>query len=332
MIEGDGGPSVEAMRIVIALGGNAMTAADGQARPQDQRAAITEAAEPIADLVAAGHQLLLTHGNGPQVGNLLVKNELAADVVAPVPLDWCGAQTQATIGMLLLNALDRALSVRGLGARTAALVSRTLVDPDDEGMRTYSKPIGRYLPPAEVEKLKAHGQRFVEVPRRGWRRVVASPRPRQVLDLPAAEALLEAGYVVVCSGGGGIPTMRAGDGSLHGVEAVIDKDLTAALLAEQLGADVLVIATDVEAVVAGWGTRAATSIGRVSSTRLREIAEEHAFAAGSMGPKVEAVIRFVERAGGSGIITSLHRLADALDGTVGTHVVPDETGTGARSA
>ncbi|CAM2977279.1 carbamate kinase [Saccharomonospora xinjiangensis] len=332
MIAARGRLSVEAMRILIALGGNAMTAADGQARPEDQRAAITEAAEPIADLVAAGHQVLLTHGNGPQVGNLLVKNELAADVVAPVPLDWCGAQTQATVGMLLMNALDRALSARGLAARTAALVSRTLVDPGDEGMRTFTKPVGRYLTRAEAEKLMAHGQRFVEVPQRGWRRVVASPRPREALDMPAAEALLDAGYVVVCSGGGGIPTVRAEDGTLHGVEAVIDKDLTAALLAEQIAANVLVIATDVESVVTDWGTPKAAPIGRVTSTRLREIAREQGFAAGSMGPKVDAVVQFAERAGGTGIITSLHRLADSVGGTVGTQVVPAATTSASRSA
>jgi carbamate kinase len=308
------------MRIVIALGGNAMTAGDGSARPEDQAAAIAKAAGPIADLVAAGHEVMLTHGNGPQVGNLLVKNELAVSVVPPVPLDWCGAQTQATIGMLLMNALDAALAERGAPARTAALVSRTLVDADDPGFTEPTKPIGRYLSEEDTKPLTEHGQRFVRVGERGWRRVVASPEPLEVLDAPAADALLAQGYVVVCSGGGGIPTVRT-DHGYAGVEAVIDKDLTAALVAGRLEADVLVIATDVESVVLGWGTPEARPLGRVTAAEMRRIAEEQAFAAGSMGPKVEAVTRFAENSGGTGIITSLDRLSEAVAGEVGTRIV-----------
>ena len=238
-------PRVEHMRIVIALGGNAMTSPDGRARPEDQQAAIESAARPIADLVAAGHDVLLTHGNGPQVGNILLKNELAAAVVPPVPLDWCGAQTQATIGNLLMNALDVSLAERGVDKRTATLVSRTLVDVHDPAFAKPTKPIGRYLPEEDTRVLIEHGQQFTEVKGKGWRRVVASPEPRVCLDAPAADTLLAAGYVVVCSGGGGIPTVRQDHGQLSGVEAVIDKDLTATLIAENIGADVLVIATDV---------------------------------------------------------------------------------------
>lgn len=310
------------MRIVIALGGNAMTSPDGQARPEDQRDAVDRAAGPIADLVAAGHEVMLTHGNGPQVGNLLQKNELAASVVPPVPLDWCGAQTQATIGMLLMNALDAAFAQRGLGKRTATLVSRTLVDERDPGFVNPTKPIGRYLTEEEARPLVEHGEHFVEIPDRGWRRVVGSPEPVQALDAPAADCLLAQGYLVVASGGGGIPTLRRPDGTLEGVEAVIDKDLTAALLATHLKADVLVIATDVDGVVLDWGTPDARPVGEVDARQMRVIAAEQRFAAGSMGPKVEAVTRFAEQARGTGIITSLHRLSDALTGGNGTRVVP----------
>jgi carbamate kinase len=310
------------MRIVIALGGNAMTGPDGSAHPQAQHAAVRTAAEPIADLVAAGHEVVLTHGNGPQVGNILVKNELAASVVPPVPLSWCGAQTQATIGMLLMNYLDAALAARGVDRRVATVVSRTLVDPDDPAFAHRTKPIGRYLTREDAEPLRQHGERFVEIPGRGLRRVVASPEPLECLDAPAADALLAAGYVVVCSGGGGIPTVRKADGRLEGIEAVIDKDLTAALVAEHLGADLLVIATDVEHVVEGWGTPEATPVGRIDAAALRVIATEQQFAAGSMGPKVEAVVRFVERGTGTGVITSLDRLPDVLSDDVGTRVVP----------
>lgn len=308
---------------MIALGGNAMTSPDGSARPEDQRAAVTAAAAPIADLVADGHAILLTHGNGPQVGNLLRKNELSAAVVPPVPLDWCGAQTQATIGTLLMNALDQALARRGYDVRTAALVSRTLVDVDDPGFSNPTKPIGRYLPEEEAQVMIEHGEHFVEVAGRGWRRGVASPEPRLCLDAPAARALLDAGYVVVCSGGGGVPSVRRADGTLDGIEAVIDKDLTAALVAEELAADHLVIATDVDAAITDWGSPHAAPIGQVAAAEMRAIAADQDFAAGSMGPKVEAVTRFAERVGGIGIITSLACIGDALGGHLGTRVVPD---------
>jgi carbamate kinase len=311
------------MRIVIALGGNAMTGPDGRAEPEDQRRAVEQAAGPVADLVLAGHEVVLTHGNGPQVGNLLQKNELAAHVVPPVPLDWCGAQTQATLGTLLLDALDCALATRGSDRRTAVVVSRTLVDPHDPGFGVPIKPIGRWLTEEETAPLREHGQHFTEVDGRGWRRVVASPEPVEALDAPAADALLAAGFVVVCSGGGGVPTVRRDDGSYAGVEAVVDKDLTAALVATHLGAQLLVIATDVEAVELDRGTPRARPLGEVTAGEMRRTAREQRFAAGSMGPKVEAVTRFVERSGGTGVITSLHRLAAAVAGSTGTRVVPD---------
>ncbi len=310
------------MRVVIALGGNAMSSPDGNASPDAQHEAVARASVPIADLVADGHEVVITHGNGPQVGNILVKNELAAAVVPPVPLSWCGAQTQATLGMLLMNHLGGELTRRGIDRQVATVVSRTLVDVDDPAFENRTKPIGRYLTQEDAEVLIAHGERYVEIPSRGWRRVVASPEPLEILDLPAAEALLEKGFVVVCSGGGGIPTVRRADGGLEGVEAVIDKDLIAALLAERIGADVLVIATDVENVVADWGTPRAHAIDEIDSTALRVVATEQQFAAGSMGPKVEAVTRFVERTGGTAAITSLDRLSDAVAGKAGTRVSP----------
>jgi carbamate kinase len=306
------------VRVVIALGGNAMTAADGSARPEDQRAAIEHAAEPIADLIVAGHQLVLTHGNGPQVGNLLVKNELAAAVVPPVPLDWCGAQTQGTIGTLILNALDRALAARGSTTRTAALVSRTRVAADDAGFASPTKPIGRYLPEAEARVMMAHDQVWQDRGKRGWRRVVASPDPLECLDSPAAIVLLDAGYVVVCSGGGGIPVVDDGAGGVRGVEAVIDKDLTAALLAQSLHADRLIIATDVENAVVGWGTPGARPIGAVSLAEIERLAVAGEFASGSMGPKIEAARRFVSATGKPAAITSLDKIADALSNDSGT--------------
>lgn len=309
------------MRIVIALGGNALTVADGDSPADDQRAAVAVAAEPIADLVARGHRVLVTHGNGPQVGDLLRRSELAADQVPPDPLDWCGAQTQATIGTMLMSALDVALARRGRPERAATLVSRTLVDPGDRGFTDPTKPIGRHLSEQETRPLEEHGQVFVEVPRKGWRRVVASPEPLESLDATAADCLLAAGFVVICSGGGGVPTVRDQDGTLRGVEAVIDKDLTAAMVAEHVEADALVIATDVEAVMTGWDTGDPEPVGEVTAAEMRAIAEREGFAAGSMRPKVVAVCRFVETTGRTGVITSLDLIGDAVAGHTGTRVV-----------
>ena len=303
-------------RVVIALGGNAMTGPDGSATPGAQRDAIRVAAGHIADVVATGVEVVLTHGNGPQVGNLLVKNELAAHVVPPVPLDWCVAQTQATIGFTLTDELDAALTARDLPQRTAGLVTRTLVDVDDPGFREPSKPVGRFLPREEAERFVALGQIWEDRGEKGWRRVVASPEPKSVVDSPAIHALAGAGFVVVCAGGGGIPV--ADDGregfALRGVEAVIDKDLTAAILARDLDADTLVIATDVPNVMIDFGAPSARPLGRVTVADLREHATAGQFARGSMGPKVEAALRFVEGGGERAVITSLQHIADAVSG------------------
>ncbi len=306
------------MRALIALGGNAMTGPDGDASPVQQDRAIGVAMQRVADLVGQGVDVLLTHGNGPQVGNLLVKNELAAAVVPPVPLDWCGAQTQGTIGFLILDALEAAMAARGLDRQVATVVTRTLVDGDDVGFERPTKPIGRYLPEDQARALMKHGQIWEDRGSRGWRRVVASPAPLEIVDAPAIAALAAAGYLVVGAGGGGIPVVRGEDGALHGVEAVIDKDLSAALLARSAAVDVLVIATDVEHVVLGWGTADERPIERVTSAEMRTLQRENDFASGSMGPKVEAALRFVEAGGNRSVITSLENIEQAVHGRAGT--------------
>ena len=309
------------MRVLVALGGNAMTAADGRARPEDQVAAAATAMSAVADLLAEGVDVVITHGNGPQVGNLLVKNELSAGVVPPVPLDWCGAQTQATLGFVLMNALEAALGHRGVRRRVATIVTRTRVDSDDPGFATPTKPIGRSLSRDEAVVLMEHGQLFQDRGAKGWRRLVASPEPREILDAGAVTVLADAGYVVVANGGGGVPVVREPDGSLRGVEAVIDKDLGAALLARAVGADRLVIATDVENAVLGYGTDHAEPVGEVTVAALRRHAADGHFASGSMGPKVEAVCRYVEQTGHVAVITSLHAIAAGVRGEAGTVVV-----------
>jgi carbamate kinase len=310
------------MRVLLALGGNAMTSADGRARVVDQQAAAAVAMSAVADLIEAGWDVVLTHGNGPQVGNLLVKNELAAAVVPPVPLDWCGAQTQATLGFTLMNALDNELASRGLRHASATVVTRTLVAADDPALTRPTKPIGRFLPEAEARQLMEHGEHWEDRGEKGWRRIVASPEPLEVIDGPTVRALVDARYVVVANGGGGIPTVSE-DGVLRGVEAVIDKDLGAALLARTVAADVLVVATDVPNAVLRYGTPEAQPLGEVTVGRLREHLADGHFASGSMGPKVEAACRFVDQGGRLAAITELSRIRDAVAGRAGTVVVRD---------
>src|SRR6266700_4859989 len=305
------------MLMVVALGGNAISPPGQEGTIPQQFATTRTAVRPLVDLVLAGHQLVLTHGNGPQVGNLLVKNELAASVVPPVPLDWCGAQTQGTIGFVLCNALERALAGR---RPVAAVVTRTLVHATDPGFGTPTKPIGRYLPADEAKIMIEHWQVWRDRGARGWRRVVASPEPLDVLDAPAVAALLAAGYLVVAAGGGGIPVVREPDGTLRGVEAVIDKDLAAVVLARAVAARTLVLATDVEAAQLGWGTEHPRPLGAVTVAELRRHAAASEFASGDMGPKVEAACRFVESGGVRAVITSLDRIADAVAGRTGTVV------------
>jgi carbamate kinase len=305
-------------RILIALGGNAMTAPDGSASPGDQHRAIGRAMIHVASLIRAGHQVMLTHGNGPQVGNILLKNQLTAHVLPPVPLDWCVAQTQGTIGTLIMNALERALAPDP--ALVATVVTRTLVDRDDPAFGDPVKPIGQYFEEAEARRFETQGQTWRRF-ERGWRRVVASPRPMEILDGPAAIALMEAGYTVVAAGGGGVPVARGADGTLDGVEAVIDKDLAAAALAGAVHATDLVIATDVPNAVVGYGTAAARPIEEITVGDLRQLHAEGHFASGSMGPKVEAALRFAENGGHQAVITSLERIGDALSGNIGTRVI-----------
>ena len=310
------------MRALIALGGNALAAAEESASAEHQLAAAAQAMKGVAEAVAEGVEVLLTHGNGPQVGDLLVKNEAAAAVVPPETLDSCVAQTQGTLGFLLVTVLERALAARGVDRPVAALVTRALVDRNDRGFTQPTKPIGRYLPEDEAALLIEHGQTWEPRGSEGWRRVVASPEPLEVLDAAAAEALVSAGFVVVTNGGGGIPVVREPDGSLHGVEAVIDKDLGAAVLAHTVRAEVLVIATDVPHAWLDFRTPTQRPIGRVPVAALREFAAQGHFFHGSMAPKVDAVCRFVEGGGHTAVITDLDSIAAAVHGEAGTVVVP----------
>ena len=309
---------------VVALGGNAISPAGTAGTAAQQTENLHGSMQQIAALLEAGlDDLVLTHGNGPQVGNVLIKNELARDVVPPVPLDWCVAQTQATIGFTIADTLGHELALRGLERPVVPVVSRVLVAEDDPAFGSPTKPIGPYLDDAdELARREAEGQQFTEIPGRGWRRVVASPEPRSSLDRQAVELLLDDGAVVVANGGGGIPVVDRPDAPRTGIEAVIDKDLAGALLAEEIGAGLLVILTDVAGAAVGFGTDDEQWLAEVDVAELRRHQADGQFRSGSMGPKVEAACRFVERTGGRAVIGDLAHAREAVDGEAGTRVRP----------
>jgi carbamate kinase len=307
-------------RVLVAVGGNAIASADGGVDAESQNRAVAAAAEQIADLVQEGYDVLLTHGNGPQVGNLLLKNHLARHVVPAVPLDWCVAQTQATIAYMLVTSLEAALARRGVERLVVPVLTRVLVDRDDPAWEQPSKPIGGYVDEADARDRIAAGEHWKEDGERGWRRCVPSPAPREILDVAAILQLVRDGAVVIAGGGGGIPMVREGDGGLLGVEAVLDKDRTGALLALATGADQFVIATDVEAAALNYGTPQQEWLHQVERERLRALLSEDHFASGSMGPKVEAALTFVDDGGRRAVITSLDHVVAAVKGTAGTVV------------
>jgi len=305
-------------RLVVALGGNAIAGERG-ADPESQRIAVEGACEQIAELVAHGHDVVITHGNGPQVGNLLLKNDLARHVVPPVPLDWCVAQTQATLGFLIVTALEEALRRRGIERLISTVITRVLVNPEDPAFATPTKPIGRYVSAEDAAERIAAGEAWEDRGERGWRRVVASPEPLEIVDSATIAALMAEEAIVVAAGGGGIPVFRDDEGHLRGIEAVLDKDLTGALLARTVDADCFLIATDVEAAAVGFGTDAQEWLHDVDAARLRALLDRGEFAGGSMGPKVQAALAFAD-GGGRAVITSLERLREGVEGDAGTRV------------
>jgi carbamate kinase len=294
---------------VVALGGNAVLRAGDRGTASEQRARVRETCAALGSLLEG--PVVLTHGNGPQVGNELLRQERAADEVPPLPLYLAVAQTQAEIGALL------ATELAALGHRAACLLTHVVVAEDDAAFQAPSKPIGPFYDRVRAESLeRERGWRMVEDAGRGWRRAVASPAPLEIVELEVVRALVASGTVAIACGGGGIPVVRR-NGRLDGVDAVIDKDRASALLAVALGAQRFVILTDVPALLRGYGTPDPTPVAALSAAEAEELLPE--LPAGSMGPKVEAAASFA-RSGGEALITSAESLADALAGRTGTRV------------
>lgn len=306
------------MRLVIALGGNALLRRGQPLTAENQRSNIRAAASRIAAIAQTGedpgHQIVIAHGNGPQVGLLALQAASYVEVPA-YPLDVLGAQTEAMIGYVIEQELGNLLPA---DQPLATLLTMVEVDPADPAFATPTKPIGPVYPREQAEVLAASAGWTIAPDGDGYRRVVASPEPQRIFEIRPIRQLLEAGTIVVCAGGGGIPTVFHEDGSLHGVEAVVDKDSTAAMLAAELGADLLVIATDVAGIYADWGGPAERLLDLVTPDELDGLD----LAAGSMGPKVRAAARFVRSTGRPAVIGSLDELVSLVAGSAGTRVVP----------
>jgi len=305
--------------VVIAIGGNAVLTEGEQGTYEQQLANLASLATGLSDLLRDGHRVVLTHGNGPQVGNLAIQQEEGASLVPPQPLFALGAMTQGQMGHLITVALggDRAARQRPV----ATIVTHALVDLSDPALHRPTKPIGPFYPRHEAERLaRERHWEVTEDAGRGWRRVVPSPEPQGLLEADAIRTLVEAGFVVVASGGGGIPVAREGAG-IRGVEAVIDKDLSAQRLASAVGADALVMLTGVDQVCVGFGTPRQRAVDSMTVDEAERHLANGEFPPGSMGPKVTAAIRFVRSGGERAVITSLSRVREALAGRDGTTVV-----------
>jgi carbamate kinase len=309
--------------VVIAIGGNSLITDSEHMSVVDQYRAAGETASHIAPIVAAGNRVVVTHGNGPQVGFILMRSELTRDVLHQVPLANCVADTQGSIGMQIAQSLQNAFRKLGSEQQCVAIVTQVLVDPEDPSFANPTKPIGPFMSEAEAQqRAENDGWQISEDANRGWRRVVPSPAPLEILEMPVIRSLVENDTIVVAAGGGGIPVIQKPDGSLRPRPAVIDKDAASCLLARELGADVLVFSTDVDKVALNLGTPEQTDIDRMTAAECRRYLEEGHFAVGSMRPKIEAALAFLDAGGEEVIITQPHHLGEAMRGDKGTHIVP----------
>jgi len=310
---------------VVAIGGNSLIRDARHQTVEDQEEALRGTALHLADMIEAGWDLAIGHGNGPQVGFVLRRSEIAHKVegMHEVPLDVCGANTQGAIGYELQQALQNHLFRRGIRKNVATIITQVLVDVRDPAFQSPSKPIGGFMDAAEAERRRQAGWSVTEDAGRGWRRVVASPLPKEIVELESIKAILKEGIVVITVGGGGIPVTDIGGGEYRGTAAVIDKDYASSLLAREIMADLFLIATAVEKVAIGFGTPAQKWIDRMTLQEAKRwLAEGTHFAKGSMAPKIQAVVWYLEAGGKQALITNPENIGRALRGETGTWIVP----------
>jgi len=310
-------------RIVVALGGNSIVPASKQGTIEEQIETTRATMTHVADLIEQGHLVVITHGNGPVVGNILIRNEAARDLVPPMPLDVCVADSKGGIGYMLQQVLQNQLRARRIDKDVFTIITQVVVDQADPAFGRPTKPIGPFYERAEAERLAAaKGWAVVDDCGRGWRRVVPSPRPLEIVEWRAIERAIDSGAVVIAVGGGGIPVVRGADGDLRGVEAVIDKDWASSVLGAELHADWLVILTEVEKVSIGYGKPDQTHLDVIRVDEARPYLAAGEFPPGSMGPKIEAAVDFLEGGGSQVIITRPELLSEAVEGRRCTRLVP----------
>jgi carbamate kinase len=306
---------------VLAMGGNSLIRDKNHIALSFQYERVKETARYIAELIADGISLVITHGNGPQVGFIYRRGELARNELPLIPLDICGADTQGAIGYMIEKALLNEFRRRGIDKKVTAVVTQTIVDREDRSFTHPTKPIGSFMSEEEaLANKRSSGWEVVEDAGRGYRRVVPSPIPKKIIELGVIELLVQSGYIVIAAGGGGVPVILNEQGEIEGVEAVIDKDLGSAVLASGLGADTLIISTAVDAVYLNFGRQDQMPLSRVSLSEIRRYLEEGHFKPGSMKPKIEAIINFLENGGEKAIITSPENLLRAFKGEAGTTI------------
>ncbi len=306
---------------VVAVGGNSLIKDEKHKTIPDQYAASVETSKHIAGMIEQGWDVVLTHGNGPQVGFILRRSELSLHELHPVPLDYCGADSQGAIGYMFQRALHNEFKARGIDKQAATVISQVLVGSEDPAFRNPTKPIGSFMDQgAALGHKEKEGWAVVEDAGRGWRRVVPSPQPKALIELEAVKALIRAGYIVICSGGGGIPVIENAAGELEGVEAVIDKDYAGSLLARSIKADLFLISTAVEKVALNYNKPNQVWLDKLSLDEAKKYLAEGHFLKGSMGPKIQAIIWFLEGGGKEALITNPENIERALQGETGTRI------------
>lgn len=308
---------------VIALGGNAIIPTDGSGTIKEQRELTTTSMRQVAELILSGRRVIITHGNGPIVGNIVERNEAVKDRIPPMPLDVCGADSQGGIGYMIQQSLRNELAASGAPREVVAVVSQVVVSPDDDAFDHPTKPIGLFYDEAQAAAFtREKGWKMIMDANRGYRRVVPSPMPLEIVEAQTIAKLLKAGTVVIAVGGGGIPVVRR-EGRLAGVEAVVDKDRAAAVLAKMVGAERLIILTSVPEVYVRFGTPDQKALRRARLAEVRKLKDAGEFPPGSMGPKIEAAIDFIASGGKHVIISDAGMLLEACKGSAGTHILPD---------
>lgn len=308
---------------VVAVGGNALIKSKDKQTVQDQFTAAKDTMKHIVDMIEKGWDVVITHGNGPQVGFILRRSELSKDILHEVPLDYCGADTQGAIGYMFQKALDNEFKRRGLQKEAATVITQTVVNKEDPAFKHPTKPIGTFMDETEAKsRADKDGWTVVEDAGRGWRRVVPSPLPESIVEADVIQTLINAGIIVVGVGGGGIPVIINDEGDIEGVEAVIDKDFGSSLLAKMIDADLFVISTAVEKVALNFNTPDEKWLDKMTVAEAKQYLEEGHFAPGSMLPKVKAIIQFLENGGKKALITDPEHIGEALEGKTGTWILP----------